>query len=191
MNFVAILLHFYIGLSAVQVQASEMTDSAEITASPPEQQHFLTNFDSYRTLFSTCEIKGKTILEIGVGTGSLSKLILDESPEKLVGYEIDPTLKIEIDNPNFELILKDFTKMEETDQFDCFDGLISAPPYDLLEYIKNFISLHHIENVILMVPTKKLSLFTEYKTAFTLQGSDFEPAAKGLHHVIVKGFNYK
>lgn len=164
-------------------------------------QHFLSNLASIRDIFSQSIINDKSILEIGVGSGILTKLILEANPKAILGFEIDKTITCEIEDLRFEIFYEDFTTVNNIttltiggSQIKIEDenfGIISAPPYDLLPFIKNFIDKNLIRNVILITSSKYLILFPEregYSTQIVLEGDDFTPRAEGNHYVIKKGF---
>jgi len=77
-------------------------------------QHFLISEGIIKKIVDEIEIEPEDIIiEIGVGTGQLTKEILKRNPKKLYGIEIDKTAYEIIkekfkDFPNFELIEKDY-----------------------------------------------------------------------------------
>jgi 16S rRNA A1518/A1519 N6-dimethyltransferase RsmA/KsgA/DIM1 with predicted DNA glycosylase/AP lyase activity len=56
------------------------------------EQHVLVNVVHHRELLATLNLSGRHVLEFGVGTGALTKLVLERDPEAVIGYEIDPSL---------------------------------------------------------------------------------------------------
>lgn len=165
---------------------------------PSFQQHMLVTKGPYSDLLHSIQLCGRIVIEIGVGTGQLTKLILENNPEKIIGYEIDPNFSDSVSDSlkgvnllsKLELIIADFLQADLSfvNPTHC---LISNPPYDLLKQIAPLVtgenSIFH--DVILMVPEKKLGLFPDFKIAFTLNENDFDPPTKpGKHIVIIKGF---
>ena len=72
--------------------------------------------------------------------------------------------------------------------------LISNPPYDLLEEIALMVTGEKsiFNDVILMIPKKKLGLFPDFKIVFILNENDFNPPTKpGEYLVIIHGFDKK
>ena len=55
-------------------------------------QNFLIDNDVINKITNIVDIKDKNILEIGPGTGNLTKAILDKSPKKLIVVEKDTKL---------------------------------------------------------------------------------------------------
>ena len=55
-------------------------------------QNFLINENILKKIVSLIEIKNKSILEVGPGTGNLTKYILRENPKKLFVVEKDKAL---------------------------------------------------------------------------------------------------
>ena len=55
-------------------------------------QNFLTDQNIINKIINIVEIKDKSILEIGPGTGNLTKNILEKKPKKLIVIEKDNDL---------------------------------------------------------------------------------------------------
>ena len=79
-------------------------------------QNFLTDQNILRKIVSLIEIKNKSILEIGPGTGNLTSYILKEHPKKLFVVEKDNQLAISL-KKKFEnkitIITNDILKIDE------------------------------------------------------------------------------
>lgn len=75
-----------------------------------------------------------TVIEIGAGTGELTRLIVDKI-SKLVAVEVDdtcfPTLRVLADlHKNLELFLSDVRNLDMT-KYGCVDGILGNLPYHL------------------------------------------------------------
>jgi len=79
-------------------------------------QNFLIDQDIINKIINTGSIKNKNILEIGPGTGNLTKAILSKNPKSLLVVEKDKALSILL-NRNFEkqitIINEDILKLNE------------------------------------------------------------------------------
>ena len=79
-------------------------------------QNFLIDKNIIEKIIDSVEIKGKSILEIGPGTGNLTKNILEKKPKKLIviekDYELAEMLKHNLDD-NIKIINDDVLKINE------------------------------------------------------------------------------
>ena len=79
-------------------------------------QNFLIDQDIIDKIIHTVEIKDKSILEIGPGTGNLTNNILKKKPKKLIVIEKDnelaESLKLNTDG-NIRIINDDVLKIDE------------------------------------------------------------------------------
>ena len=97
-------------------------------------QNFLIDQDIIDKIIHTVEIKDKSILEIGPGTGNLTNNILKKKPKKLIVIEKDnelaESLKLNTDG-NIRIINDDVLKIDEnkldTDVLTVFGNL----PYNI------------------------------------------------------------
>ena len=97
-------------------------------------QNFLIDQDIIDKIINIVEIKDKSILEIGPGTGNLTKNILKKKPKKLIVIEKDnnlaESLKKKLDN-DIKIINDDVLKVDEnnldTDVLTVFGNL----PYNI------------------------------------------------------------
>ena len=64
--------------------------------------HMLRDVGPHRAWLSGTDLAGRGVVEFGVGTGVLTRLILERNPARVVGYEIDPDL-CRLADPRFEL----------------------------------------------------------------------------------------
>ena len=97
-------------------------------------QNFLIDQNIIDKIINTVEIDNKSILEVGPGTGNLTKAILKKNPKKLIVIEKDNNLaellKKDFDN-NIKIINDDILKIDEnkldTDVLTVFGNL----PYNI------------------------------------------------------------
>ena len=79
-------------------------------------QNFLTDKNILNKIINLIDIKGKTILEIGPGTGKLSSFIIEKKPKKFLAVEKDKNLSSFLQkefNNKIEIINKDILKIDE------------------------------------------------------------------------------
>ena len=79
-------------------------------------QNFLIDNNILEKIVNIIEINGKEVLEIGPGTGNLTKFILKKNPKKLYVIEKDENLSLDLGNKfNNEIIIinNDVLKVEE------------------------------------------------------------------------------
>jgi 16S rRNA A1518/A1519 N6-dimethyltransferase RsmA/KsgA/DIM1 with predicted DNA glycosylase/AP lyase activity len=145
--------------------------------------------EPFRRLLAVIDLTGKTVIEVGVGTGVLTRMILGRNPKLVLGFEIDPQICQVLD---FRLSLRigDFRRVDGLPTGDdvC---LIAAPPYDLLKDLMPLIfgPPSRIADVILMVPSSRLPRFSDFKVEFDLSHTAFDPHTDpGRHYVIRRGF---
>jgi SAM-dependent methyltransferase len=155
--------------------------------------HVLTKTDAYQAALNEL-IPGRDVLELGVGTGALTKLILEAGAKSVVGYEILPDV-CDLKNPRFTLVTADYTTELDYLAKPGWSGvearrlvLVANPAYSTLPFIKEHV-LPHIENAVIMVGEKQLQEFKElgFRILFWLTGDAFEPKAKGMHYVLARG----
>lgn len=142
------------------------------------QQHFLTTFAAYQALVNTLPLAGRTVLDIGMGHGEVTRLLLAAGAEHVIGFEIDPSLP-DVADPRVEVIIGDIRQQEDA-------AVVSNPPYDLLPYLLDLFERKRIEDVVLMTPPSKVP--AGFTTVFELGVHAFDPPATGRHLVIKKGF---
>ena len=111
-------------------------------------QNFLTDTNLLRNIRSTSEInKDTSVLEIGAGAGSLTKILTEES-KFVISYEIDRDLQPFLtekfaSTKNIQLIFKDFMKENITEVENKFDG-----PYTVVANIPYYITTPLIFKII-------------------------------------------
>lgn len=146
----------------------------------------LRDTEQYITLLGD-RIRDRNVLELGCGSGVLTRLLLDAGAGKVLGYEIDPTL-CQVHDPRFELLISDYTDIQiDTLRNYC---LVANPAYTTLDAIIKAV-LPFVSDVILMVPEDRLSEFYAlgFRKQFELSGSAFDPPATGRHCVVLRGFD--
>ena len=121
-------------------------------------QNFLIDKKIIEKIVSIVEIQGKSILEVGPGTGNLTSYILKKNPKKLIVVEKDNDLAIHLENifsNKINIINKDILKLKEDllsdDKLTVFGNL----PYNisteiLSKWITSSGKKFWFENLILM-----------------------------------------
>ena len=67
-------------------------------------QNFLTDKNILNKIVNIVNIKDKSILEVGPGTGNLTSLILNKKPKKLIVIEKDNNLANHLKNKNNSIL---------------------------------------------------------------------------------------
>lgn len=153
------------------------------------QQHFLRDTAAVRRLLATVDLSGRTVVEIGVGTGVLTGLILERGPERVIGYEVDPGV-CALADPRLDLRIQDF-RAADPRGFPEGTCLISFPPYALIPELIQLVegSDAPFADAILMVRKRHLEALPSFHTALALPSHAFEPATEpGMHFVVRRGF---
>jgi 16S rRNA (adenine1518-N6/adenine1519-N6)-dimethyltransferase len=97
-------------------------------------QNFLIDQNIIDKIINTVEIKDKSILEIGPGTGNLTKNILKKKPKKLIVVEKDDNLAeilIKNFNSNVEIIKNDILKLDESNLNESILTVFGNLPYNI------------------------------------------------------------
>ena len=97
-------------------------------------QNFLIDQNIIDKIINTVEIKDKSILEIGPGTGNLTKNILKKKPKKLIVVEKDDNLAeilIKNFNSNVEIIKNDILKLDESNLDESILTVFGNLPYNI------------------------------------------------------------
>ncbi|MFZ8229624.1 16S rRNA (adenine(1518)-N(6)/adenine(1519)-N(6))-dimethyltransferase RsmA [Mycoplasmopsis bovis] len=124
-------------------------------------QNFLNNADVVKKIIDIINPEGKKILEIGPGTGALTKFLVDKC-SKYVAFEIDTDMIAFLNENNYfnlgstELIHKDFLEAD-LNQYACFE-VVGNIPY----YITSDIILKIIDNRFLF---KRATLLVQKEVA--------------------------
>jgi len=97
-------------------------------------QNFLIDQNIIDKIINTVEIKDKSILEIGPGTGNLTKNILKKKPKKLIVVEKDDNLAeilIKNFNSNVKIIKNDILKLDESNLDESILTVFGNLPYNI------------------------------------------------------------
>ena len=97
-------------------------------------QNFLVDKNILEKITNTTEIKNKTILEIGPGTGNLTSYILKKNPKKIYVVEKDNELSINLKSKfgnQLKIINDDVLKIDETNLFENKVTVFGNLPYNI------------------------------------------------------------
>ena len=97
-------------------------------------QNFLIDDNVLEIIVNTIDIKNKTVLEIGPGTGSLTNYILKKKPEKVLVIEKDYKLAEQLRNKfcsNLQIINNDVLNINETNLFKEKVIVFGNLPYNI------------------------------------------------------------
>jgi len=140
---------------------------------------------TFRRVIEAATLKGRRVLEIGAGTGVITRLILAQDPRRVYAFEIEAGL-CRVRDPRLDLLECDASSMHPVMMHaNC---LVSAPPYSLLPVIHEYLEQLRIGDAILCVPPSKLDLFEGFSVEDEMGGAAFDPPAEGSHLLIRKGF---
>jgi len=121
-------------------------------------QNFLVDKNVLETITNTTKISNKLILEIGPGTGNLTKYILDKNPKKMFVIEKDNKLASDLGdkfNNKITIINDDVLKIDENKLFDERVIVFGNLPYNisteiLTKWILNLKNKFWFECLVLM-----------------------------------------
>ena len=97
-------------------------------------QNFLIDKNILKIITNTAEIKNKTILEVGPGTGNLTSVILRNKPKKLIVIEKDNFLVKNLKEnfqENLTIINKDILEIDESSLFNEAVTVFGNLPYNI------------------------------------------------------------
>ena len=98
-------------------------------------QNFLNDQNVIDKIIETVEIKDKSILEVGPGTGQLTKNILKKFPKKLIAIEKDKILSKllnqKLNNDNVKIVNDDILKINENNLDDDILTVFGNLPYNI------------------------------------------------------------
>jgi 16S rRNA A1518/A1519 N6-dimethyltransferase RsmA/KsgA/DIM1 with predicted DNA glycosylase/AP lyase activity len=157
-----------------------------MTLSQKFEQHMLTDLTAYRDLIQTIDFTDYKILEIGVGTGALTQLLGAKAGyDKIVGFEIDPSIVPSQLARKIDLRIGDITQADLSFLQDEKFMLIANPPYSLHGWIReNILDQYPDMPAILMTsPSRQSNLGKNFQKCFELNGDAFTPPARGTHIV--------
>ncbi len=132
-------------------------------------QHFMVNEEILEKIVKSAEIKkGESVLEIGAGTGNLTRLLLKEKG-MVTSIEIDkklfPLLQTWFSGKKIRLINGnglDYIKRNE------FDKIVSNIPYAICEPLINELVRKDFERAVLTIPERFLRRLTEKGSLLSL-----------------------
>ncbi len=97
-------------------------------------QNFLIDLNVIKKIVSATEIKNKTILEVGPGTGNLTNGILEKKPKKVYVVEKDEKLVEQLEKKKINklvIINDDILKIDETNLFNEKVIVFGNLPYNI------------------------------------------------------------
>ena len=97
-------------------------------------QNFLIDTEILKLIVDLTTIKGKSVLEIGPGTGNLTSLILEKKPKKICVIEKDDKLAEKLTNDyknKIQVINEDILKIEENFLFSEKIKVFGNLPYNI------------------------------------------------------------
>ena len=121
-------------------------------------QNFLVDRNTLEKIVSVAEIKDKTILEVGPGTGNLTSFILKKKPKKIFVIEKDENLANHLEETfkdQLKIINEDILKINESSLFKSKVTVFGNLPYNisteiLSKWITNSVEDLWFDNLILM-----------------------------------------
>ena len=121
-------------------------------------QNFLTDKNILEKIVNVVPIKGKTVLEVGPGTGNLTSFILNKNPKKLIVIEKDSYLAKYLDeifNNQIQIINEDILNIDEKilsrDKITVFGNLPYYISTEILnKWIVNLKNNFWFDHLILM-----------------------------------------
>jgi hypothetical protein len=133
------------------------------------------------------DLSGRAVVELGAGTGNLTRGLIAAGAGSVRAWEIDPDLP-PLDHALVKWIVADLRSIEPHDLKGA--ACVSFAPYELLPLIVEKIEEAGVEDALLLAPPKHLNMLSNagYRAVAKLSGADFEPVANGSHWVMVKGF---
>lgn len=143
------------------------------------EQHMV-NPQAIEGLFNELISLNQPILELGGGTGNLTREIYHISQDIIV-WELDKSFMSPLDLPKVQWEHKNIMDLTQDDIQNRM--IVSFPPYECLSHILN---INQSKPAILMMSDKKLKQFDiTYQILKTLEGIDFTPISSGIHHIIL------
>lgn len=173
-----------------------MKDASDVSdrnsPSPDHEQYFLVQDERHRAALEKLPLKGRWVLEIGVGQGALTKLLLERGA-KVLGYEIEPGL-CRLAHENLVLVEGDVRERsnivhDPNANVRSSDwAFISNPPYQLLPWIQeNVVNIIH--DALILIPELARSDFPDFEVVDQLTGEMFSPLSSAIHFLIQRGFD--
>lgn len=130
------------------------------------------------------DLEGRHVLEVGAGTGALTRAILAKSPASLLAFEIEAGL-CGVRDARLELREEAFPPSASiVGRWDC---LVAIPPYSVLPEIFRLLEVCSVDDAFLMVPPKLVGR-PGFRVVGEMPGSAFSPPSEGVHYLIQRGF---
>ncbi|MCB0329274.1 MAG: hypothetical protein KDD70_06415 [Bdellovibrionales bacterium] len=171
-----------------QDQARELVTEA-IKTLQQKEQHTLLDTEPVKKLLNLLFLQQRTVVELGVGSGALTELILDRGPAKVIGYELFPEATPASIAGKIDLRVEDIAEVDFSYLANGDPCIIALPPYSLLTHIREqIIDRYNVRDVILSVPESQRREFPDFEIAGSFDGSAFDPPTRGRHLLLYKGF---
>lgn len=163
-----------------------MTQESQITKAHWEQ-HWVKP-EAVRRLLSHFNLTGLDVLELGSGTGELTKALLEAGVHHIEAWEIDPDLA-PLNHPQVTWRVKDLYSATPTEFHSKV--VIGFLPYDALPFVLSGLSID--QPALIMASEHKMKPWLEagFTPIQSLEGRDFTPESKGLHWVCSRGIPLK
>jgi len=154
---------------------------------PEWEQHWV-NPAALDAILSQLPLAGRSVLELGAGTGNLTRGLLAHGASEIEAWEIDPGLPA-VDDARVRWRIRDIGLIQASDLANR--AVVSFPPYSLLPQIKAALDEAKTPDAVLMVSARWLASFAEdgWRVIAELAGADFEPVSRGVHFVVAKGLS--
>jgi SAM-dependent methyltransferase len=157
-------------------------------------RHLTDNDRHMAETLSRIDLTGMNVLEIGFGTGYISRHVLAQDINYFRAYDVNEPEPAEIDeavysDPRADFLIQDY-RMDDLSFMESGDwAVIANPPYFLLEDIRErIIDRYKPEGVVLITSQKRAAHFPGFEIEHVQSGMDFDPPALGLHFIISSGF---
>lgn len=179
-------MEYRAALQFIQAQLAQIWP--ELFAKDPWSQHFAKP-KVFEGWFNTLDLAGLDAVEVGAGTGALTRALLSAGVQSVQAWEIDPEIA-PVDDPRVQWHLNDFTL--DLGSVAVEGKLLAAfPPYGLLGDLLTL--SHRAKATLLMAPGRMLPELSAhgFQVLACLAGDAFEPVSKGAHFIVAKGIGLK
>jgi 16S rRNA (adenine1518-N6/adenine1519-N6)-dimethyltransferase len=168
-----------------------MKSKNELVLNPLKDQFLINNNELSQKIVDAGQLKkGDIVLEIGAGTGNLTKLIAAKA-SKVIAYEIDNKFEPYLYKmpKNVDVRIEEWKSKELQGKFKKkkeYNKIIANPPYSLVEPLLHNLTFLDYDKVILVVPIKlvnkiKKGIFGSFfnpEIKLNINKSNFTPAPK-------------